>query len=264
MSQNRLKLWVGLGACVMVGATGAAVAADAPAKAGVHAPAAAHGAMTQLAMGGEGGEAGHEAGGFEGMSADQALAGNLLLLRGHLSVGAELYAVGRADDAVIHYLHPSEEIYNEIAPALSARGVTGLAGELKALSDAVRAKKPQAEVAALQDKVLASVAQAQPTLGTAEQAAVLAAVLETAAGEYAVAYEGGSLANAAEYQDSRGFVWVAEAEAKAVHAFAAIAKGIAGLKKAWPDAVPAKDPAVSVAEVEAAVADLAQRCKQVK
>ncbi|MFA7429775.1 MAG: hypothetical protein WCZ23_06440, partial [Rhodospirillaceae bacterium] len=191
MSQNRMKLWVGLGACVMVGASGMAVAADQPAQVGVHAHA--HGAMAQIAQGGEGGEAGHERAGFEGMPEDQALAGNLMLLRGHLFVGSELYGAGLADDAVIHYLHPSEEIYDEIAPALSSRGVTGMAAELQALSTAVKAKKPQAEVAALQAKVQATVAGAQPKLSAPDLAKVLAVVLTTAADEYAIAYEGGSL-----------------------------------------------------------------------
>jgi hypothetical protein len=194
----------------------------------------------------------------------QALSGNLMLLRGHLLVGSELYGAGRADDAVIHYLHPSEEIYDEIAPALSSRGVTGMAAELKALSAAVKAKKPQAEVAALQAKVQASVAGAQPKLSTPDLAKVLAVVLTAAADEYAIAYEGGSLSNAAEYQDARGFVWTVEAEVLANPALASLAAGIADLKKAWPSVVPPKAPAMAVAEVQAAVAALAARCAEVK
>lgn len=255
MSQTKMKLWVSLGASVMVGASGMAVAAE---------PQHAHSAMMQVAQGGEGGEAGHEHGGFEALSEDQALVGNLMLLRGHLSVGSELYTAGRADDAVIHYLHPAEEIYNEIAAGLAARGVTGMATDLNALSDAVKAKKPQAEVAALQAKVQAAVAEAQPKLATPALAEVIAIVLQTAAEEYAVSYEGGTMSNAAEYQDARGFVWTAEAEVKANPALASLADGIADLKAAWPDAVPPKTPVVSVAEVNAKVAALVERCAEVK
>lgn len=255
MSQTKMKLWVSLGASVVMGANGMAVAAE---------PQHAHSAMMQVAQGGEGGEAGHEHGGFESLSEDQSLAGNLMLLRGHLLVGSELYTAGRADDAVIHYLHPAEEIYNEIAAGLAARGVTGMATDLNALSAAVKGKKPQAEVAALQTKVEAAVAEAQPKLATPALAQVLATVLQTAADEYAIAYEGGSLSNAAEYQDARGFVWTAESEVKANPALASLAEGIAALKAAWPGAVPPKSPAMSVDEVSAKVAALVERCAEVK
>ncbi|MFA7430715.1 MAG: hypothetical protein WCZ23_11210, partial [Rhodospirillaceae bacterium] len=138
------------------------------------------------------------------------------------------------------------------------------AAELQALSTAVKAKKPQAEVAALQAKVEASVAGAQPKLSANDLAKVLAVVLTTAADEYAIAYEGGSLSNAAEYQDARGFVWTAEAEALASPALASLAAGIGDLKKAWTTVVPPKAPPMAVAEVQAAAAALAARCTTAK
>lgn len=265
MSQNRMKLWVGLGACVMVGASGVAAAVEKPAQAGVHAHASgAQSAMIQVAQGGEGGEAGHEHDAFEGMTEDQVLYGQFMLLRGHLKVGSELYAAGRADDAVIHFLHPGEEILPEIGKPLEARGITNFGSELWALANAVQAKKPQAEIAALQKAVLDTVAKAQPTLEPAALAEVIGAVLLTAADEYAVAYEGGSLSNAAEYQDARGFVWTVEEDVAATPKLAFLTDSVAAFKAAWPSAVPPKQPPVPVAEVEATAAALAERCAEVK
>ena len=92
----------------------------------------------QLAAGGEGGEGGeaghaHSQDAFSALPADQALAGRLTLMQGHLKAARTLYEMGRIDDAYGHYSHPREELYASIAGDLKRRGIKGLDRDLTAL-----------------------------------------------------------------------------------------------------------------------------------
>lgn len=201
--QISAKLWVGVGLCVALGQAGTVLAQDAHAGHGAK-PAAA-------AEGGEGGELGA----FDNLSEDQQLQGSLGLIQGHLWVGRELYMAGRARDAVPHFLHPSEEIYDTARPTLDARKV-GFDGELKALVTMARNNAPVADVTKQLDKLDRAIAKAEATIAAADRAKasfltpVIATLLRTAASEYAGAVEDGLVSSPIEYQDGRGFFAVAK------------------------------------------------------
>lgn len=278
MTTRKIKIWTGFGRYVIAGtaALGVPAQAEAPPAA---APRPALAAPLQLAeapkpgdakphahpgQGGEGGERGASA----EAPPDEAFLLRLLLIKGHLRVGQELVELGRWNDALPHFLHPSEEIYKELAPALAERKLAPFDKDLDALAALVKAKGPRARVlqglAALGAKLDAAAASLPPetrrrpafTLAVAER------LLDAAADEYKAAVEKGRIANPVEYQDSRGFVWTAEdlvrsaapvLEARDADAYATLLAAFAALKRAWPAAVPGKGRAMPEAEVRANV-----------
>jgi hypothetical protein len=172
----------------------------------------------------------------------------------------------RWNDALPHFLHPAEEIYKELAPALAERKIAPFDKDLEALAALVKAKKRPQDVAKALDTLVAKVDAAAGSIAAdtrqrpAFALAVAERLLDTAASEYKEALEGGRIANPVEYQDSRGFVWTAEdyvralapaLKAKDAQAYAAIEASFAALKRAWPAAVPGKGAAVPEAEVRA-------------
>lgn len=283
MTGRKIKLWNGIGRYVLAGAGLAIVppaAADTPAL--LEAPAALDARPVQLAeaakpgekphqpqageQGGEGGEQGN----VIDAPPDEAFLLRLLLIKGHLRVGRELVQQSRWNDALPHYLHPSEEIYKELAPSLAERKIAPFETDLAALVALVKAKKSAADVLKAQDALLAKLDVAAGSIAAetrqkpAFALAVVGRLLDTAADEYKQALEGGRIANPVEYQDSRGFVWTAEdlvqgmaqaLKAKDAEAYAAVEKGFAALKRAWPSVVPGTGAAqvVPVAEVRAAI-----------
>ncbi len=284
-SERKIRIWAGMGTWLLAGTGALGLGGDAQAAAqqsgtvaqaddaGLQVAQASHGhghGMQGAAQGGEGGERG-EAGALAGANPDQALAAQLLLIRGHLAVGKELYEMNRADDALPHYLHPSEEIYEELEPALKQRRISGFEQELGVLAGAVKAKRPAAEVAKLQERVVAKLDMAMNGVPEATRAkAAFAAgtavlVLKVAAEEYEAAIENGRIANAVEYQDSRGFVTASRVfvhqHEKAMHvqdakAYEAIVKALDDLAKAYPSVVPPEKPQVSAGAFRAAVSSV--------
>ncbi len=275
MAERKTKLWTGLGRYVVAGA-GMALAA----------PAAAELARTpepmaslllrpaQLAeaakpeqkphdhQGGEGGERGLA----QSATPDEAFLLRLLLIKGHLRAGLELVNQKRWKDALPHFLHPAEEIYKELAPALAERKIAPFDNNLEALLALVKAQRNARDVAkgsgelfGKLDAAAASIA-AETRQKPAFTLAVVERLLDVAATEYKGAIEGGRIANPVEYQDSRGFVWTAEdvvrgiapaLKAKDAQAHAALEAGFAALKRAWPTAVPGTGAAVPEAQVRA-------------
>jgi hypothetical protein len=75
--------------------------------------------------------------------------------------------------------------------------------------------------------------------------------LAVAAEEYEAALRDGKFVNIVEYQDSRGFVWVAEDMVGDMGND--VAAAFAELKKAWPSAMPPAEPVMTPGEVLAAV-----------
>lgn len=280
MTRRRIKIWSGLGTYVMAGA---GLALGGPAAAEAPRADSALGRPAQIAEapkadeakphphGHQGGEGG-ERGAGDDASPDQAFMLQLLLIRGHLRVGAELVAAGMWNDAMPHYLHPAEEIYKELAPALARRKIAPFEADLAALARLVKAKAGHAAVETAQAALTAKLDAAAATLGagTLTQPAFVLAVAErllnAAAGEYGAAVENGRIANPVEYQDSRGFVWAAEAfvqgiapalKAKDAAALAAVETGFAALKQAWPSAAPPPKALATPAEVQAGVSRIA-------
>lgn len=280
MTARKIKIWSGLGRYVLAG-TGLAlatpVAADTPRFA--DAPAAHAGPM-QLAEtakpaekqhkheGGEHGGEGGEQGTAIDAPPDEAFQLRLLLIKGHLKVGRELVEQNRWNDALPHFLHPAEEIYKSLVPALAERKIAPFDRDLEALAALVKAKKGAAEVIRAQEALLAKLAAAAGSIAPATRQSpaftlsVAARLLDAAADEYKEALENGRIANPVEYQDSRGFVWTAEEfvfgmtptlKAKDAEAYAALEAGFAALKRAWPSAVPGTGTAMPEADVRAAI-----------
>lgn len=281
MTEGRVKLWLGVGAFVMVGAGGLAGKPVAAAEGKPVLQGAAGLAVHDLQLaaapmkgdggeGGEGGEQGHEGDVFAEASPDQALVGRLLLLEGHLLVGKELYDQGRPDDAAPHYLHPTEEIYDLIEDELKARNIPQFETALKDLAKLVKNKKPAAEVADQQNVVLEALHQALAQPGAAAGtpdfvAGVVNKVLAQAADEYKDAFVGARIANAVEYQDARGFVWIARRyveahaavlKAKDAGAYGRLIADFDALMTVWPAAVPPRDAVATAGALQAMVSKI--------
>ncbi|MBP2291669.1 hypothetical protein [Azospirillum rugosum] len=259
MHTKTLTLWMGIGTFALLGAgANAAEMHGSMHGHGHHAPVAVQVAQADHqhpAPAGAAAEAEPEQDIFTEYPAGEALVGRLLMLKGHLLVGQELYRAGRLDDAAPHYLHPTEEIWGLIEGEIKKRKLPNFQADLKALAGLVKAKKPAAEVFAKQDAVLAKLEKAMKASDQKAPAfamTVAPGVLSQAAEEYKEAFVDDKLANAVEYQDARGFVTAARAyvsahakglAAKNGEAFKAVTGNMDEIAKAFPTAVP-PSPAV--------------------
>jgi hypothetical protein len=260
MATFRPKLWLGLTATLAGGAAVVWTASQATA-----APQA--GTAFELAMaGGEGGEGGGEGGGngamadpLTGARADEVLEVRLILMKGHLDVGRELYLAGLTKDATPHISHPSTELYGRVEPELKAQNVPGFHDKLDALRLAFEAKatgsnfeQPYAEAIAAIDRALVAINGKSSTPPTSARLAYL--VLNVAAGEYANAFDqgedSGKITAAVEYQDALGFYHQARAlvegnaaafKKRDANAYTQVIAHLDVLKTTWPSAaVPAQ------------------------
>src|SRR6516164_2115142 len=151
--KTKSKIWIGVGAFVVVG-TGAASATGLLAAETAFGRGARPDRPTDAAIsstdrtvvaqhaghGPEAGEAG-ETKNFAALPPELAFAARIALLRGHLLVGDELVKQQQWNAALPHFLHPTEEIYGDIKGELAEYKVPPFDAELKALSDVVKAKK---------------------------------------------------------------------------------------------------------------------------
>ncbi|MFV3131846.1 hypothetical protein [Niveispirillum sp. KHB5.9] len=254
--QINAKLWIGVGLTVALGQAGAVMAQDSHAGHGTTPPA--------VAEGGEGGELGA----FDSLSEDQQLQGSLGLIRGHLTVGRELYTGGRGSDAIPHFLHPAEEIYDGARPTLDGRKV-GFEKELDAVVALARKNAPATDVAKALDAVEKAVAKAEATIPAADRAKpgfltpVIATLLRTAAAEYAAAVEEGVITSPMEYQDGRGFYAIAKVYLGRLSASVTssdpagnVAKSMDKLAPVWATLQPPKGKATPPGEVSALVSNV--------
>lgn len=245
----RNKLWLGLGIALVAGA-GCSKQDD---KAAEH-----QGHQSSLAIineGGEGGEAGEGGEGGEGASAGKSVVESdalyltsLALMRGHLSVGVDLYRKGAHEAAQTHMKHPEDELYVALQPGLEARGAAGFTEQLSTLADAVAQRSSVEDVEAAYASLLQEISRAEAAAGTQEPAVlgeVIHSLVKTAADEYDIAVEDGRLVNAHEYQDALGFVRTAQELtdhlAKATDNQAAVKEiraQLDALAPAWPTIVP--------------------------
>lgn len=240
---QRKKLWLAIGA-TLIATTGCAE--EAPQQSAINGPVAS---TSDSAEGGEGGEAG--ASSDANIAEDNALYRTYLaLMRGHLHVGLELYRNGAQQAAATHMKHPKDELYMKLLPGMQARGATGFAEELSALTQTVESSQPVSEADAAYQDVLAAITQAEAAAETADAdtlGRVILQLVKTAAEEYDIAVKDGQLVNAHEYQDAMGFVKVAgdlNAQLKATGNHDALAKLIdeqlAVIQPAWPALIPPK------------------------
>jgi hypothetical protein len=267
MAKLTRKIWAGIGAATIVGASLAGGAAAQDAHKGHKAPAPAdQGAATKSAA--DGGEAYLTDGGPRDTRI--RFYRDVGLMRGHMLVGRQLIALGLWDEALPHFLHPTEELYGQMDKYIKLHDMRPFQRELLALAQAVKAKRAGAvEQAqkAVDQKLDAAMGVARrfmnPLLGfTAKSAAEL---LKVAHSEYEASLEGETFVKPVEYQDSRGFVLEAERmfeaaagelRRKDAEALARIRTVLGKLKTAWPAPMPPSAPVLTPNEVLALVSDI--------
>jgi hypothetical protein len=270
MAKLTRKIWVGIGAATIAGASFAGAAAAQHQK-GHGAPQAADadkGQGSATSTPAEGGEAYLTDGGPRDTRI--RFYRDIELIRGHLLVGGQLIELGLWDEALPHFLHPTEELYNLMEKYIKLHNIKPFRRELQALAQTVKAKRKGAYAQALKaiDRNLDAaftVARRfmRPLRGFTVRTA--AEVLKVAVSEYEASLEGGRFAKPVEYQDSRGFVWEAERMIEAVaddlqqadpEALARVRTAFAKLKTAWPAPMPPPAPVLEVGMVSALVSDI--------
>jgi hypothetical protein len=281
--KTRNKIWVGVGACVVIGA-GASIAAETvPGVATLPGPAAdaaaVHERSGRLVVAQHGGAdhgdmnkanqddagEGNEAQAIANLPPELAFAVRIALLRGHLLVGDELVKQQQWNAALPHFLHPGEELYGDLKDQLAGYQVPPFDGALKKLADVIKAKKAGNDytiaLKAVNDALVAADAGMKAKhqanwSGYVTEAAVEA--LKSATSEYQQAIVNGRIAKPVEYQDARGFIWNAERMIESVApdlqkkdpaALAEVRAGFATLKKAFPSPLPPKTPVNDAAAV---------------
>ena len=295
------KIWVGVGAYMLTSVSPAVTAAAQDDSSAMKIPGAFQymdkteqsthvlGQALQLAAaGGEGGEGGESGEGGEGgeaglastASPEQTFVTQLLLMQGHLRVGKALVDQGNWDDALAHFKHPVEEIYSAIEDELTAREITQFEGQLNTLADQVQNKAGGEAFEQNYADVMVQIGNAVNSVDTNTRTSpdfvldVALQLLRQASEEYEAAVADDKLVNVAEYQDSLGFVWVAEDLVQGVSdqlqaadgdAYEQLQNRFAELKTAWPSVAPPLRPAATpsqvygtVARIEIAMNDLKQ------
>ncbi len=238
---RRTKLWLGLGAFVTLGGADGALAQPAPAP-----------AATQGGEGGEGGEGGVDP---ERAATDPvAYLLALEIVAAHYLVGRGVYAAGEAQAAAELFAHPVAEVYVALEPVFEARGVPPFREAMEAATTLALDRKPQAEVMAAVDAVLAALdgaARKAPgagaTLGV--RARILGELVDRAALQYAIALRS---PEREPYLDGVGFFLAARAGAERVlpaldaagrrKEAEAIRGALGALARAYPGLAPPAPP----------------------
>jgi hypothetical protein len=181
------------------------------------------------------------------------------LMKGHLLVAKELLDLQKPAQAEPHIGHPVEEIYADVEDQLQERNVKEFKTTLITLQDLVKAgAKDTAKVNSEFKTSMQAVDDAIATLPSAQRQSpafvlqVINGLLDTANSEYTAAIANGKIAQAIEYQDSRGFVAyagtlyntvAAQVETQNPETHKAIQQTMAELTKVWPAPIP---PATAV------------------
>lgn len=249
--ENRMNLWTRLGATSVAGIAAASMTLAAqPEGSASGAPTADDNASVYLiAQGGEGGEGGEKAAAANSGEDDADFLTLLGLVEGHLRAGTELYRQGEADMAKTHMKHPSDELYADLEPALSARSIDGFAEPLEALAVAVESGKESEEADAAFKAVLEEIDDTRAA-ADADLSAKLKSIVNlvrTAADEYEIGVKDGRVTDPHEYQDAWGFVQAAKAAMDSLsdserqrmgESFDKITSELTALEEAWPSVVP--------------------------
>jgi hypothetical protein len=276
MAKLTRKLWVGIGVATLAGAAALPdriAGAQAPGDGGQHkahgAPAPSGQDAVDTAKRAEGGEAYLTDGGPKDTRV--RFYRDIELMRGHLLVGQQLIDLELWDEALPHFLHPSEELYGLMEKYIKLHNMQPFRRELAALVQTVKAKRKGAYQQALgpvHQRIDGALALAKSYMRPQQRFAIQSAieVLKTAQSEYAASMENGVFVKPVEYQDSRGFVLRAEKviEAAGPPAPSPVAPGqmakvraaFARLKTAWPAPVPPPKPVLEAGEIAALVAEI--------
>jgi hypothetical protein len=235
--QKKTKIWLGVGAFVMVG-SGVAVSGVAASQAEPAHDLKTHwlgsashaGQRIQLAQakdvpkeaakpaeGGEGGEGKIDPAAVDADPIDYGVA--LQVIAAHYHAGLMAYEGGQQDAGTQMFAHGLAEVYVELEDIFKKRGVTDLGGKLNATLDAGNAKAPVREVrkrvaavmASLSSAVKAGPASKKPAMAIKTE--VMAEMLERSAQQYRVAAGNTDFES---YLDGLGFTLAAQAEARDV------------------------------------------------
>lgn len=193
------------------------------------------------------------------------------LTRGHLLVGQELIDMDLWDEALPHFLHPTEELYGLMEKYIKLHNMRPFGRELQVLAQTVKARRKGAYEQALKpvhQRVGAALQVAKRFMRPERKFAIQSAVevLRTAQSEYEGAMQNGAFTKPVEYQDSRGFVWraerVIEEAAKAgpkpldADSLAKVRDTFARLKAAWPAPLPPPKPLLEVGQISALISEI--------
>jgi hypothetical protein len=269
MAKLTRKIWVGIGAVTIAGAS---VTGPSPAQMAGHKhqtdtpPALPEGSAQKTPA--EGGEAYLTDGGPRDTRI--RFYRDIELIRGHLLVGKQLIALDLWDEALPHFLHPTEELYALIEKYIQLHRIRPFNRDLQALAQAVKAKRKGAYEQAskvvdrrLNDALAVGKKFMTPVRNFTVRSAI--EVLRVAQSEYENSIEDGKFALPVEYQDSRGFVWQAERMFEGAAADLAridkdalgqIRASFAKLKAAWPAPMPPERPVLQVSEISGLISDI--------
>lgn len=262
MKKISRTVWLGLGAASLVGS---AVIPEAQAQHG------SHGAASPPAAGKDSGNLAAPQGGeaylTDGGPKDTRVRiyRDIELMRGHLRVGNELIEKGMWDEALPHFLHPTEELYGVMERYIKLHKVPPFGQQLKVLAQTVKAKNKAAYTPAakvVEERIAVALKAFQRFMtGKPMSSYAMQAIVETlkvSQSEYEAAFEGGKLSKPVEFQDSRGFTFVASdlldaqaADLKKIDAakFQELQRQIAEMKAAWPSPVPPEAAIVEPAKL---------------
>jgi hypothetical protein len=264
MARGTRKLWVGIGVATIAGASVTSNIAAQDPEHKVHGrppPARTDGAKT-----GQGGEAYLTDGGPRDTRI--RFYRDIELMRGHLLVGRQLIELELWDEALPHFLHPTEELYGLMEKYIKLHRMQPFKRELEALAQAVKARRKGAQEQAL--KVVER--RLDAALGTAKRFMTPVAsftiksaieVLRVAQSEYAASMEDGRFVKPVEYQDSRGFVWRAERMIESgaaglldASSLARARAAFAEIKTAWPAPMPPPQPVLETGRISALISEI--------
>jgi hypothetical protein len=275
MAKLTRKLWVGIGAATIVGASVSAAAAQEgwhKAHGGGKASASDKGAIATAAEGGE-------AYLTDGGPRDPRIRfyRDIELMRGHLLVGDQLIELELWDEALPHFLHPTEELYAGMEKSITLHKIPPFRRELQALAQTVKAKRKgayQQALKAVDQRLTGALDTAKkfmtPVLRTFTVRSAIE-VLHAAKSEYEESMENGRFVKPVEYQDSRGFVWQAEKMLERaapelakidIQALQNIRADFAKLKAAWPAPMPPAAPVFTPDEMSAIISDIEQHASK--
>jgi hypothetical protein len=208
-----VRVWLSVGTSVLIGAAGAGCsdgsrdAARDPAPVGDVAEQAARGPAPAATFPGPsaGGEGeGEGASGADPVNDDVEYLHQLGQTRGHLAAFTALHRLGEHEMSMTHAKHPESELYTDLKPAFEARGKTGFARELDALTDAVA---NGGDVDAAYADLVEAIGENEPDADLATHLMAIATLARTAGKEFAIGVaDDGQVVNAHEYQDAYGFL----------------------------------------------------------
>lgn len=161
----------------------------------------------------QGGEAG-EAGITSEADSDTAYLTDLAIIEGHMLAARDIYAKGHTETAAELTLHPTEEgTLPDLVTRITAHGAADVSPAIAALTAAMQAKAPQADI----DAALATVQQAFAAAAAPEADEVrkrfdaVVLLLKAAAGEYSAAIENGAVTDEMGWHEAQAFTQLARA-----------------------------------------------------